>query len=147
MGCNQTKHQTRHATNFTNISGGNALPVLDGAVYFTTTGVQWREQLSCADRRRERQTARSVSASQRSGCCAVGERWHAGEHDAVEHAGQNLFFPAVDSSAGAELFAMTNNAPVAVADIASSDYRNRAVRNSRPYARRARKLANDYLPF
>jgi ELWxxDGT repeat protein len=34
--------------------------------------------------------------------------------------GQNLFFPAVDSSAGAELFAMTNNAPVAVADFASA---------------------------
>ncbi len=35
--------------------------------------------------------------------------------------GQNLFFPAVDSSAGAELFVMTNNPPVAVADTATSD--------------------------
>jgi len=35
--------------------------------------------------------------------------------------GQNLFFPAVDPSAGGELFAMTNNAPVATADTANSD--------------------------
>jgi ELWxxDGT repeat protein len=40
------------------------------------------------------------------------------EHRAI---GQNLFFPAVDSSAGAELFVMTNNAPVAVAETATSD--------------------------
>jgi ELWxxDGT repeat protein len=35
--------------------------------------------------------------------------------------GQSLFFPAVDSAAGAELFVMTNNAPVAAADTATSD--------------------------
>ena len=41
------------------------------------------------------------------------------EHLAI---GQNLFFPAVDpAAAGAELFVMTNNAPVATADTAASD--------------------------
>ena len=34
--------------------------------------------------------------------------------------GQNLFFPAVDTAAGAELFVLPNNAPVAAADTASS---------------------------
>jgi hypothetical protein len=29
----------------------------------------------------------------------------------------------------------------------AADYRNRAVRYSRPYVRRARKLANNYWPF
>jgi ELWxxDGT repeat protein len=35
--------------------------------------------------------------------------------------GQSLFFPSVDSAAGAELFAMSNHAPVAVADTGNSD--------------------------
>jgi NAD(P)-dependent dehydrogenase (short-subunit alcohol dehydrogenase family) len=35
--------------------------------------------------------------------------------------GQNLFFSAVDSSAGVELFALTNDVPVPAADSATSD--------------------------
>lgn len=40
------------------------------------------------------------------------------EHRVV---GQNLFFPAADPAAGAELFVLPNNAPVAAADTATSD--------------------------
>jgi ElaB/YqjD/DUF883 family membrane-anchored ribosome-binding protein len=38
---------------------------------------------------------------------------------------------------------------VAESDVAAraADYRNRAVRYTRPYVRRARKLASNYLPF
>jgi hypothetical protein len=35
--------------------------------------------------------------------------------------GQNLFLSAVDSNAGVELFALTNDAPVPAADSATSD--------------------------